>query len=288
MLIAFQIKIQSQSNIDYSQPVESGFFFLNGTYIETPYNFEVNDRAIYINGLQLDNQLQYPQFDNRVFEDPGIPMDLSKNLTVFAIDTIRTTEGGIWILRRLRYFIQNYPREESYIKCINFLKDLPFIQSAENHKDYIGIVELKDFHGNSRYIDLNPIEIGPLPTLEELRQGLERSKNRLIDRLLKGDCKFYFTNNGEMSISQIKAAKILPSVLEVLENDRINIDEKKEKLEKYGLVQKSNIRNQILIDNFIYNNQLHLRLDELRNNIKDEFGEELLEIKEIKSSKKKQ
>ncbi|MCD4684041.1 MAG: hypothetical protein K8R86_12220 [Bacteroidales bacterium] len=273
VFMVFQLNIHGQSNIDYTQPVESGFFFLNGKYVEAPYIFEVNNLAIYINGLQLDKQIQYPIFDNRVFEDPGIPKGLSQNLTLVAIDSIRTDEGDIWILRRLRYFVQNYPEEESYVMCVDFLRSLPFIKSVEKYKDSLGTIELIDYKGNSKLLWISPHEYSPPPTLEELEQALERQKIRLIDRLIKGECKFYFSNQGEMSISRIKAAKILPDVLQTLESAELNSETKKELLDEYGLVQMNNSRNQILIDNYIRNTQLHYRLEQLRIKLIEEYGE---------------
>ena len=54
-------------------PVETGFLFMDGRYIDAPYIVERRGVDIYINDLLVERGPEYPPFDYRVDIDPGAP-----------------------------------------------------------------------------------------------------------------------------------------------------------------------------------------------------------------------
>ncbi len=104
-----------------SEPVDAGFYFRTGTYVEAPYIVERRGLDIYIDGHLISKGPEWPPYDYRVDEDPGDPPDGSSPFD--SRDKHGDPRDSFWA-KKWRYLMAHYAHEkakrimlETYLKC---------------------------------------------------------------------------------------------------------------------------------------------------------------------------
>ena len=262
-----------------NKPIETGFVFVDGKYIDAPYIVEAHDLAVYINGMHITSISTYPLKDKRINEDPGMPVGVTKEAGLAALDTVRGQNGRPHCGLKVGYLNQHFSKEEARIKIIEYFKALPYIKNVDDSEKYI--LKLEDYYGETRLIWTSPHgDVGPPKTIEDLKAAAERTKSYFIKDLKLGYCIFYGKGGGTM-LPRIVAARIFPKILETLRNTKLDYEAKNHILEKFGISNRD-----FLIKNFEASEQFDKRLEELREKIIEKHGPTILEIIEEESSVK--
>ena len=56
---AASLFIVAFSGVAGAEPIETGFVFVDGTYLDAPYTVEAHDLAVHVNGLRVTKPVSY-------------------------------------------------------------------------------------------------------------------------------------------------------------------------------------------------------------------------------------
>ena len=250
--------------INVGKEISRGFVFWNGSYIEPPYVISRIGLALHINGVELEKSPPWPPYDYRVGEDPGMP-DVTASSTWENMEDADDPRDVHW-RRKLRYAYQTYGPEEARTVMIEYLRQLPFVASAEPESEASPVIVVREVSGRERLVDIGEIEIGPPLTKEEMIALVDQKKSHLEERLLKGDCYLFFGGGSYISFGESKAARILPDAITILRSG-VTYEEKRVKLEELGILPRETDAFYELIDNFEASSSLDDRLEALAGRI---------------------
>jgi hypothetical protein len=210
-------------------PVDAGFVFMEGAYLDAPYTVSRRGGDIYINDTKIGTFASWssvPLDDN----DPGIPPGLTKDST---FDDLKVKDGShdTWNARKIRWIERHYQGDDVGRMSVEYYKSLPFVKNSWlEGKD---VIKVETWAGKVvMFVMLAP---RTPPTKEDVLWQLETDRARFEERLKKGDCFFLFPRRQELSFSRIKVAKDLPVALEILRSDRSK-EEKLSLLERLALI----------------------------------------------------
>lgn len=219
--------------INKGNQIERGFVFWKGTYIEPPYVVARYGLALYINDIELEKAPPWPPYDYRVDKDPGMPHLTEKNTWEDLEDTV-DSRNAHW-RRKLRYLYQHLDPEEARKSMVDYFRKVPFVKSAELESEDSPILVVKELSGRRHRVDIGKIEVNAPPTKEEMINSVDRKKSHLEERLMKGDCYFFFGGGSYISFAERKAARVLPEAIRVLRSNK-SIDEKRKRLQELEIV----------------------------------------------------
>lgn len=210
-LVAATEQVLKEFGIDGGEPINEGYFFYEGRYIDAPYVVERRGLDIYINDVLVRKGPDWPPYDERVKEDPGDPPPGSSPLdpTPPGMDPRDT----YWS-KKSRYVLSHYDQQtarekmvETYRKCTEFREVIwdgkgPFLHVIDNTGKKTGI-----YMGAGMGFGKRP------PTKEEVRQRMDRGK-AYYENLLRGEVTLFKFKSGELGFSgdrSLKAVEILLS-----------------------------------------------------------------------------
>jgi len=134
LLILFKLTFaQDNEKIKLGTPINSGFVFIDGKYIEPPYKFSYKKGNVYINGIEASitpEIKKHFQKGKKKYIEPIFKLD--KNLGWFEyLSMINPLTGNKYYTDYMDYLFTKYPNtsREQFEK---FIRDLPFVQSYEN------------------------------------------------------------------------------------------------------------------------------------------------------------
>jgi hypothetical protein len=252
------------------KPVDSGFVFLKGAYLEKPYVVSRRGRTIYINNQPIYQWDRWPLPDLRVDQDPGLPQGLNET-SAFEDLRDRANPMNGHSARKLRYLYQHFPADIAMQKMAEYYSQLPFVQSVTRVRpDCPDILRIRTKSGKEI---LCGITQGPPDsafswrfTNKDLVQSLNQGRLQYENRLKMGDCYFLFGNCEQISLGTRKAARDLGLIVQVLRSPR-------PKEEKVALLQRMEFlpppsrgrlqRFDALLDNFQAPPSLEERIAEL-------------------------
>lgn len=246
------------------EPIERGFVFKDGAYIDAPYVVSRHGMDVYVNGVKIDTLGGWPPLD---YEDkkPEMPVGLTKNST-FDDLKIAALPGESLDRKMVRWLRRHYNGERSKELIIEYYRSLPFVKdvTTDTDMDATGHI-LAISTWNSDRITLVDIG-GPVyipATAEEIEKELERVHRRFETRLTNGECIFLFSSGGELAFGSRKAAMDLPAIVHTLRSDKPK-DQKVKELQNLGLLPPRYPRKwEVLVTRFLASPQLDTRVKQL-------------------------
>jgi len=109
------------------KPVDKGFVFFDGRFLEPPYTVTRRGLAFYINNIRVwDCPIEYPEGD----QEPDLPSDMSKdwnfdNLQLAGPNNVR------WDLRECRWIESHFGPEEAERRITDFYQRRPLGKSVQ-------------------------------------------------------------------------------------------------------------------------------------------------------------
>lgn len=261
-----------------NEPIDSGFFFWDGKYIEAPYRIESRDLLVFINGFQV-TQYPYIRPSLIVTEDPGIPPGVTRETGLDGLDKIKW-EGRIpHTSAKLAYLWKKYSKEEARERMIDYYRSLPCIKEAVRVEGYKGIVRLTDYHGNSRNVgfDIDERSLQPPPTEEELQELINKRAAMYKERFREGDCLLFFKKGAELSITGRDTVNILREMREILLDDTKDSSAKINELLTLDFIlpDNSELAEQVVL-NFAPNERFDEHLKALEQKMIAAYGPEAI------------
>jgi hypothetical protein len=262
-LILLVIVLQSniQSILHAQDLIDHGFVFVEGRYIEAPYQVTTKNLAIYLNGIKIIPEMKCSQANLWVITDPGMPQGMTKEMGISAINSLKNSSGYPIIIRKLSYFYQNFPKDIADEKATKFLSMLPFLRTFRLN-DVMGSIYLEDYYDKSLRLDISGTKPLKQPTLEECVDIVNKNKQIFENFLKDGSCLFFSDHGSLTQITAKHAAKVLPKVISTLSDQSKNIEEKKAILDSCGIKPRTSHSLDELFNNFAPNNSLNRRIQE--------------------------
>jgi len=180
------------------KPIDTGFVFIDGRYVEAPYTVSRRGRQIFINDILVCQQGEWPVADRHVREDPGPPPKEYENMKSFN-DVLASDSMAEWLNchleRKRRYLYEHFPEEEADEKMLEYYRQCPFVASARLVPEE-GPVKVITKSGKEENMNLGP----PLPHtvlhwdygVRDVLGGLEVWRRSLTQTLLENHTLFLF------------------------------------------------------------------------------------------------
>ncbi len=111
------------------KPIDSGFVFYDGRYVEAPYRVIRRGVGLYLNETRLPESGAWPPTDYED-KDPGVPPGLTRNST-FADLEFKDKPGDSWDRKKVRWLRRHHTPEEAQRLIVRYYEELPFVAKAE-------------------------------------------------------------------------------------------------------------------------------------------------------------
>jgi hypothetical protein len=211
------------------KPVDLGFLFYEGRYVEAPYRVSRRGVGLYVNDIRFPGSGFWPP-DDWEDKDADPPPGLTRNSKWS--DLYFKDGRGHWDSIKLNWLKRHHKPEEASRLYVQHLKELPFIAKVE----VVSRNQLKITTHGGEIINTIGLAEAPWfpPTKEQVLEGVEYRRRRLERRLQEGDCILMFESGSEISFGQQRAARELPVVAEILSSNR-TAAEKGDLLERIGI-----------------------------------------------------
>jgi hypothetical protein len=202
------------------EPIDSGFIFINGAYIEPPYIVSTRGAGVYVNGV-LERRLSWRQNLPPVPDkEPDLPTGLTKDST-FSDPHLKDSTGryldGIW----LNWLEMNCSEEEARRRFRDWWLSVPFVKNATYERNG-GSLLVETLKGDKVYLGFGwmPGRQSVSHSLWVARKDLSDELNHVQNLLKEGSCFFVFDGEVQASLSYGDALLELPAAVEVLRSGR--------------------------------------------------------------------
>lgn len=219
------------------KPIDSGFVFYKGRYIEAPYTVTRAGVEICINDIVVRKWAIWP-LPQPVTEDPGLPAGLTERST---LSDIRDKDGPNkgHANRKWRYLYHTNSAEVADQKMLAYYKALPFVADVVIEP---GMFRLRLKNGSVSLVSRER----PRPGFDLLEDMTPKKLAKLLDEgmgyyeksLKSSDC-FMLFDKGELSFGQHKAARDLKAMVEILRSSQ-SLDEKRILLQRMSILPPGN------------------------------------------------
>ena len=125
-----------QKKNNYPRKIKTGFVFIDGKYIDTPYKVKQKEPGkIYINNILVENRLKMTDTvlnPYKIDTLPPIPKSITKNTTFKEFDTIKYNNIPFYTAMG-NYYNLHYPPKEARKKIIKYYRKIPCVKSFDGY-----------------------------------------------------------------------------------------------------------------------------------------------------------
>lgn len=236
------------------KPIEKGFVFYNGRYIDAPYAVVRRGLGIFIDDALICRPTQWPRPSLAQENDPNLPEWITQNS---AFEDVRDH-----LVRKYHYLIPHYSEKEAITKYVEHIRNLPCVKDLKFTTE--SSIEVTTFSGEVWPIELSSSFLRRTQRMKydknSVLQRTEAKRKYYEDGLLRGDCFFIF-DGGEITLPVSAVVERLPDVVQILRSPKTTA-EKFEEFQKLSLpISKESFPT--LVTDFYASQQLEGRLSEL-------------------------
>ena len=256
--LCFHSHMKAQLDTTYA-PLDTGFLFIDGQYVERPYVFTIKNNTLYINDYQastdLTSLLEKPKKKNFV---PYLPLDIpehiNKNSTLSEINALEDKNGNKFTVLAMRYYIEKYSTEIAMDSMMNYYRTyLKVTNITKRSKEMFCITK----HDRTLCIDFS--NSGRISNLVHRQQDVNDKLKSLIElitfRLEDESCCFIETKGVHLNKTYEETLNILKQ-----SNNKAFIHPKTKKNVSYGIGERA------VITNYKSNEKLEKKLEQLISN----------------------
>ena len=218
-------------------PINFGFVFYDGEYIEAPYVVSRKGLSIYINDKLISYCKIHPKRKKySLNEDPGFPGGVTSTSTYSEISKHNS--------KICTYLFDNYPENEAKEKMLEYYRQLPCVDNVTCNTNFLegGHFYIKYINGEIIPINLfghpfrKQVEQLSNELLEELlARKIEKARLYHEDRLAHGTTYFVQSKDSTFCLSGRKTEKNLRLAVEIIRSERI-YDQKMELLRRMDIL----------------------------------------------------
>ncbi|MCP4262849.1 MAG: hypothetical protein GY774_35870 [Planctomycetes bacterium] len=225
-------------------PIDKGFIFIGGKYIEAPYRVERRGLGIFINNLMIQQPYYIPKKIYPGNINPPMPEEITSESSI-------NDEIVSVYLSQKHAFVQKHKTEINDLKVMEqAYKSLPFVIEAKLDEKNPRTLHIKTNEGLDMNVSLVSF-VGRRGTKYDRISVINRidpTREHFQKTLEEGACHFFKKNGGRISLSAGSAFEKLPRIMNILHSEKTA----KQKLQEFQKA-KINLSNQIvreLISNY--------------------------------------
>lgn len=256
---AAKLATTMKSDTDSAKIITKGFVFIDGVYIDAPYQITTKGGSVYVNGKRIKKYITSKRKEYSGDDDPKMPDNITKYTSIY------DEAFGDYIRRKIAYVQKHYTREQECRIMESVYRSLPFVKEAHLDAKNPRTLHIITFKGERDSIGLISPRRRASMSASELA---EADKINLEKRLPMGDCYFFFSRGGHITCGEGRALEILPKLIAVLKSNKPE-KEKFEGVRKAGLEAVNKDTFSSLVTNFSASPQLEERLNKLLNKPND-------------------
>lgn len=268
----FAVNNSGKKIVKVGNPVDSGYLFYDGKYIESPYEFTRNGFSVFVNGYKIyfpEATIKY-LLRNRNITNVNVA-DIPKNITYEEFNNPEKPWGAYESKKIREINISSQTSNEAKTRIINFYSKLPFVKKVYENKDLpTSFIVIETYHGDKTNILLGK----KINVQQKVKRFLSKSDaEKIVERecaeknwkeLKKGGCVFLFSENPEkLILSPGDVKNNLPEIIDVLnstDSDNVKIN----KLYRLRVFpERKNKRANMLAENYKSNDQLSRRIADI-------------------------
>jgi hypothetical protein len=250
------------SNGDAKQ-IATGFLFLNGCYVQSPYRFTISDQGLYVNGQKLRAAVKRPTLYTGQSKPPRLPEDRSRFQTTY--DEWEGEPIGRVLQKHAIWLHATLAREDALAAIVELYTSFSFVESVSWATDFGQQGDfLRVAYGNGRSV---VVEVRP-PAREELpavvadpNRQLQHVRDRYSNFLVNG-CLVYSSTQGiEIVVPHQQTVPLLQRLVAVLASD-VDLEAKQRAIVRTGFFPKAVSESVVmeLLGNYRPDQQLSARL----------------------------
>ncbi len=211
----------AEFGISRSEPVDKGFFFWEGRYVEAPYVVERRGLEVFVNGIRVARkplgELEWPPYDYSISEDPGDPPPgLAPGDTPKGVDYRDTYWSRKW-----RYLLLHYDVETARQKMREAYARSDRVADVSVHPLVPSVAVVRMKSGETNNCGLHPdgwaSKGWPKPTKDQVLKAVESTQSFYSREL-----------DVAMVVAMSKGTKVCASHQQALEFLRILLSDKAE------------------------------------------------------------
>ena len=231
---------QEDENIKSGTPINSGFVFIDGKYIEPPYEVKRKGLAIYINGIQVTKELEDEKKPIECNTRLGIPPCINKLSTSKEWNSCKLQNSDVpYLLAMGNYYITHYEFDLALDSIINFYRNLPNVASLVNYDKEIWEITLYNgdkfkmlFGGpvlRKKSKKWGPNGTGPA-SKDELKKRINQESEIIEKNLLSNYIIVLDTTNANNKLLLLSDNKHLKYFYSIIQNNNLIIEQKADSL----------------------------------------------------------
>jgi hypothetical protein len=250
--------------VSRSDPIDKGFLFYGGTYIDAPYVVERRGLEIYINDVLVQEGPAWPPYDYRVENDPGDPPPDS---APFGSAPPGQDWRDTYWARKWRYLCSHHDYETAKQKMFETYARSPKVAKVRWRDNNPDMVVLTTESGKEHFADfiVSPLYLSPPPTKEEMLARREK-KRSFYENMLNGNIILFSVPPPEGGEGYVPL-RFVPRTLDILVSNRTS-EEKIKALEAISVLPENDPGTQRIVTQFQASEQLVVRLGQLKEQIR--------------------
>ncbi len=190
--------------------VTSGFFFLDGQYMEAPYVLRRRGLGVFLNGELLSPPREWPLDVPSGDADVSIPPEIDSETSWF--DDI----VGQYLGRKQAYLYGRYPHEQAVDMIAQAITSLPLVAGARRDEKSPKILHVATTEGLTIPCWLPPMSMRAAHDRESVLQSVEGDLNHFRKMLGRSACYLVFHDAGQTCLPRPHVGRTLPAVVELL------------------------------------------------------------------------
>lgn len=254
------LRVEEFSEVS-GEPVDKGFVFLDGKYLDAPYTIARKGLGIFINDKMVVRPEEWPREICSGDKDPILPAEINEESSIY--DEIVTR----YLLQKSAYLVKHYNCERECQIMEQTLRGLPFVTEAtldEKDRDILHITTTEGHVVPMLLFSYRGMQVGY--DRNSVLQRAELRRQHFETMLTRGSCYFLSSKSGErIRLSANSVANKLPQMVQILRSGK-PMEKKSEEIQQLRINVDQFIEN--IIINFSASPQLEARLNKLKTSKK--------------------
>ncbi|MBN2668972.1 MAG: hypothetical protein JXR60_07070 [Bacteroidales bacterium] len=272
LVLSFMFFTNSSAQTKKTEPIHTGYVFIDGEYIESPYVIKIVKRNVFINNNLVDtNKIKHyknPPKIEVIKRLPDLPPD---SLSIKEIVNYTNPNTGNNIYDDVFwYYYEKYGYQEACDLKLEFYLKSPKIYNNSIKKS--PVIEIITEEGDTIFAGNNIFdwEIKKYKSKREIKAHLKNRQNSVIEglqeRLANGGILLSIDNEIIYSaiLNQNKSEIFIKKGIPIINDKSLTLEQKIEGTKQFGFIKKSDIEK--IIEKGLHLNNLHERFDKKVSN----------------------
>jgi len=250
---------EQKFGVTKGEPVDKGFVFIDGKYVDAPYVVERRGLALFVNEVMIQMPAVYVDDTGEIAPtDPTIPQSITRKTSA------HDSAFQEYYHKKALFLARDHSPKEASALMRQALGSLPCVKRLQDDSTDPESTMVTFQNGETQRIKLTLLS-GRRVRMDRdtVLRNLELQRQNYQQRLQKGDSFFFASGGGRISFSHGKTREILANLIQILRSNKSQ-DAKFAELRSRGLPMVSKDNFGSLVTNFHASSQLDERVRALQ------------------------